>query len=227
MSHYMLTAVHILPQIEKKGRTAKSVNVGKLLAVASRSSAGTKRRHARVSVAFEHPTWSTTESYVPWVSLMSPVGTAKPEFMIAARNKPSLSPSFANSCKKTEVAPALSPHLWSSSARTPEGSDCGTYIVTLKGSPPKAEMYLLTQRRAARSDIETVSVGPEIHYKQDAYDRGGRGSRHPLPAPLYRRGSQRRSDYRGSMRTRTHWKRRRGGHTGSSERHISRVQPAR
>ena len=66
-----------------------------------------------MSVAFEQPTWATTESYVPCILVMSPVESAKPEFMIAARNSPSLSPLFANSCRKTELDPALSPQLGS------------------------------------------------------------------------------------------------------------------
>ena len=84
---------------------------GVLFAAASRVSADTVRRHARVSFEPEHPTWSTTKSYVPWSSVMSPVGTEEPELMMPARNKPSVSPPLANRCKNTEMDPALSPQL--------------------------------------------------------------------------------------------------------------------
>lgn len=84
---------------------------GVLFAAASRLSVDTVRRQARVSVALEHPTWSATKSYVSWTSVISPVGTEDPELIIPARNRPSVSPPFANRCKKTEIEPALSPQL--------------------------------------------------------------------------------------------------------------------
>ena len=71
----------------------------------------TVRRHARVSCSFEHPTLSRMKSYVPWISVISLVGTAKPELMMPARNKPWVSPSLAYRCRNTEMDPALSPQL--------------------------------------------------------------------------------------------------------------------
>ena len=82
-----------------------------MFAAASKLSVDTVRKHTRVSVALEHPTWLTTASYVPCSSTMEPVGTADPEFMIPARKRPSLSPPFAKSWLKTDAEPALSPQL--------------------------------------------------------------------------------------------------------------------
>ncbi len=84
---------------------------GVLLAAASKLSVETVRKQARVSVAPEHPTSSTTKSYVPCTEVTSPVDGAEPELMIPARNKPWGSPPLANRWKKTEIEPALSPQL--------------------------------------------------------------------------------------------------------------------
>ena len=61
--------------------------------------------------AVSQPTWPAMKSKVSCVSVTSPVGGGPPEFMIAARKRPSVLPLFASIWSETEIAPALWPQL--------------------------------------------------------------------------------------------------------------------
>ncbi len=130
----------------------KPVTGGVLFAAASRLSVGTVRKHASVSVTFVHPTWSTTKSYVPWISVVSPVGTDEPEFIMPARNKPSVFPPLVNRWKKTEKAPALSPQLQYCQSLSAAEMPCNAHLhsdfrrITAKGGyelvrPPESSAF--------------------------------------------------------------------------------------
>ncbi len=86
--------------------------LGVSFTAASRSSAETVRRQARVSLVLEHPTRSTMKSYMFCVSMISPTGVEVPELIMPARKRPSVSPPFAYRWRKTDIDPALSPQLW-------------------------------------------------------------------------------------------------------------------
>ena len=114
--------------------------------------------------------------------------------MKAPRNKPSLFPSFATSCKATDIAPADSPQL-----DDVEVSACwrkrdlqrGTYMVTFLGSPPKAEMYFWIHFSARRSEMANVNVCRLVAPWQACTDgHATQGCQFQRPQPLFREESR-------------------------------------